>query len=50
MVRSDQAVRRHWHLVFCAFSFCWRAWFTTGPPLATTEPEAPTDSDADSAP
>lgn len=32
MVRSDQAIRRHWHLVFCAFSFCWRAWFTTGPP------------------
>ena len=32
MVRSDQAIRRHWHLVFCAFSFCWRAWFATGPP------------------
>ena len=28
MVRSDQAIRRHWHLVCCAFSFCWRAWFT----------------------
>jgi len=27
MVRSDRAIRRHWHLVFCAFSFCWRAWF-----------------------
>ncbi len=24
-VRSDIAIRRHWQLVFCAFSFCWRA-------------------------
>jgi DDE superfamily endonuclease len=32
MVRSDPAIRRHWYLVCCAFSFCWRAWFTTGPP------------------
>lgn len=22
-VRSDRAIRRHWELVFCAFSFCW---------------------------
>jgi SRSO17 transposase len=22
-VRSDQALRRHWQLVCCAFSFCW---------------------------
>jgi SRSO17 transposase len=56
MVRADQAIRRHWHLVFCAFSFCWRAWFTTGPPPddrpppTTTEPAAPADSDARSAP
>jgi hypothetical protein len=27
MVRSDRAIRRHWHLVCCAFSFCWQAWF-----------------------
>jgi hypothetical protein len=26
-VRSDRAIRRHWTLVWCAFSFCWRAWF-----------------------
>ncbi len=26
-VRSDRAIRRHWTLVCCAFSFCWRAWF-----------------------
>lgn len=24
-VRSDTAMRRHWQMVFCAFSFCWRA-------------------------
>ena len=24
-VRSDIAIRRHWQLVFCAFSFCWWA-------------------------
>ncbi len=24
-VRTDRAIRRHWHLVFCAFSFCWWA-------------------------
>lgn len=22
-VRSDTAIRRHWELVCCAFSFCW---------------------------
>lgn len=22
-VRSDQAIRRHWQLICCAFSFCW---------------------------
>ena len=50
MVRADQAIRRHWHLVFCAFSFCWHAWFTTGPPPATTEPPAAADSGASPAP
>ncbi len=24
-VRSDRAIRRHWELVCCAFSFCWWA-------------------------
>jgi hypothetical protein len=24
-VRSDRAIRRHWALVACAFSFCWQA-------------------------
>ncbi len=25
-VRSDSAIRRHWQLVFCTFSFCWWAY------------------------
>ncbi len=25
-VRSDAAIRRHWQLVCCAFSFCWWAY------------------------
>ena len=25
-VRSDSAIRRHWLLIFCAFSFCWWAY------------------------
>ena len=25
-VRSDHAIRRHWQLVCCAFSFCWWAY------------------------
>ncbi|MHB1160026.1 MAG: IS701 family transposase [Chloroflexota bacterium] len=36
MVRADVAIRRHWHLVCCAFSFCWQAWFASegeGPPV-----------------
>jgi hypothetical protein len=37
MVRTDRAIRRHWQLVHCAFSFCWRAWFTT---MAAGEPAA----------
>jgi SRSO17 transposase len=31
-VRSDRAIRRHWQLVCCAFSFCWQAWFAEHPP------------------
>lgn len=27
MVRADKAIRRHWQLVCCAFSFCWWEWF-----------------------
>ncbi len=25
-VRSEQAIQRHWELIFCAFSFCWWAY------------------------
>jgi hypothetical protein len=43
-VRSDRAIRRHWQLVCCAFSFCWRAWFTQHPtqpaPAEPVEPQA----------
>jgi SRSO17 transposase len=42
-VRSDRAIRRHWQLVCCAFSFCWRAWFAMPPAQpAPAEPAAPT--------
>jgi DDE superfamily endonuclease len=34
MVRSDRAIRRHWALVCCAFSFCWRDWFHPHAPPA----------------
>jgi hypothetical protein len=37
-VRSDQAIRRHWQLVCCAFSFCW---YHASHPLATTTEAAP---------
>jgi hypothetical protein len=33
-VRSGRAIGRHWTLVCCAFSFCWRAWFAAPPPPA----------------
>jgi DDE superfamily endonuclease len=55
-VRSDQAIRRHWQLVWCAFSFCWyhASHPTPGPRqerLETSEPEAstPTNVPADAA-
>ena len=38
-VRSDRAIRRHWTLVCCAFSFCWRAWYAK-PPSAPVPPDA----------
>src|SRR5215216_6135464 len=43
-VRSDRAIRRHWQLVCCAFSFCWRAWFAEHPP-----PRRPPDAQPASA-
>jgi hypothetical protein len=40
MVRADQAIRRHWQLVCCAFAFCWRQWFATPSSLGPAEDEA----------
>lgn len=44
-VRSDEAIRRHWQLVCCAFSFCWYhashlSSNTREEPLKPSEPEA----------
>ncbi len=45
MVRSDQAIRRHWQRVLCACSFCWRSWFAaTGPPAPTLPPSNAADT------
>jgi DDE superfamily endonuclease len=38
MVRADRAIRRHWILVFCAFCFCWQAWFDCSPGTALEPP------------
>lgn len=40
-VRSDQAIRRHWQLVFCAFSFCWWAYgrLPASPDESAEQPE-----------
>lgn len=37
-VRSDRAIRRHWQLVCCAFSFCW--WAAGQETTAVTQCEA----------
>jgi hypothetical protein len=40
-VRSDQAIRRHWALVCCAFSFCWQAFLAAQPAQpAPPDPQA----------
>jgi hypothetical protein len=43
-VRSDRAIRRHWTLVCCAFSFCWPAFLAEQPdqPAPSDPPAAPT--------
>src|SRR5258708_16062399 len=44
-VRSDQAIRRHWQLVWCAFSFCW--YHASYPSAsATQEAKAPSEPEA----
>src|SRR5436190_4943390 len=45
-VRSDRAIRRHWTLVCCAFSFCWRAWFAEHPPPQPRSDEPAADEAA----
>jgi hypothetical protein len=45
-VRSDRAIRRHWTLVCCAFSFCWRAWFAEHPPPRPRSDEQTADQAA----
>ena len=44
-VRSDRAIRRHWEMVLCAFSFCWWAYTREHPtmfidPAPQTQPVA----------
>jgi SRSO17 transposase len=48
MVRSDLAIRRHWALVQCAFSFCWQAWFKAdqGSESVPVEPGQPVPGEA----
>jgi hypothetical protein len=42
-VRGDRAIRRHWQLVCCAFSFCWQAGQAQAvAPAAGPEPPAAT--------
>jgi DDE superfamily endonuclease len=43
-VRSDLAIRRHWQLVCCAFSFCWWA-YAVGGRLPTEEMTEKTEVD-----
>jgi hypothetical protein len=44
-VRSDKAIRRHWQLVCCAFSFCW--YHASHPSTsATQEAKAPSEPEA----
>lgn len=47
-VRSDQAIRRHWELVCCAFCFCWWAYgrVPDGAPVLSTNPPPGTAGEA----
>jgi SRSO17 transposase len=46
-VRSDTAIRRHWQLVCCAFSFCW---YHAGHPTSKPTEEAQESSDPEASP
>ena len=39
-VRSHRAIRRHWALVRCAFSFCWQAVLAEQPPAPQSQAAA----------
>ena len=41
-VRSDRAIRRHWALVCCAFSFCWQSFLAED----STQPEPSSNDQA----
>jgi len=41
-VRSDRAIRRHWALVWCAFSFCWLHQRDSAPP--SIDPSQPAEA------
>lgn len=44
-LRSDSAIRRHWQLVCCAFSFCWWAYGRLPTDeIAETENDLPAES------
>jgi hypothetical protein len=40
-VRSDRAIRRHWALVCCAFSFCWQAFLAEQPSAPESQAAPP---------
>jgi hypothetical protein len=46
-VRSDKAIRRHWQLVCCAFSFCW---YHVSHPVARSTPAATQASEPEAPP
>jgi len=46
-VRSDAAMRRHWQLVCCAFSFCWRQWSSVAAEAASVQTESGQEPVAD---
>jgi hypothetical protein len=41
MVRADLALRRHWLLIFCAFTFCWLHGLRTAPATVAGVPTQP---------
>jgi hypothetical protein len=45
-VRSDRAIRRHWALVCCAFSFCWQNFLADHPTQPEPSPSAQAASTA----